>query len=142
MTPHAYDPPPPKRRDPVVIAIAKGLFRLSTLATLALLTSFAVAPDRLPQTPVCPSVRLLGLPCPGCGLTHAFCAFSHGEVQTAIRYNPTVLLAYPAFILLALAPLLRRLAPHAYASTARLAPRLVLPGVLLLYALWAARLSA
>ncbi len=39
----------------------------------------------LPET--CPVKVMLGLPCPGCGLTRSFAAMSAGEVMVAYGYN-------------------------------------------------------
>jgi len=36
----------------------------------------------------CPSRRWLGLACPGCGGTRAFCALLHGEFFAAAKLNP------------------------------------------------------
>jgi len=40
----------------------------------------------------CPSVRFLGLYCPGCGTLRATHHLLHGEVVTSFRYNPLLLL--------------------------------------------------
>ncbi|MBI5251316.1 MAG: DUF2752 domain-containing protein [Desulfomonile tiedjei] len=36
----------------------------------------------------CLSRRVLGISCPGCGLTRSFVAMAHGETRAAFRYNP------------------------------------------------------
>jgi Protein of unknown function (DUF2752) len=38
--------------------------------------------------PPCPSVALLGRPCPGCGLTTSFTAFVHGQIGFAFHAHP------------------------------------------------------
>jgi hypothetical protein len=54
------------------------------------------------QGPVlCPLHGLLGLPCPACGLTRAFCALTHGNVPEALRQNA---LSLPVFGLFLAAP--------------------------------------
>lgn len=50
---------------------------------------------------VCPLHGLLGLPCPACGLTRAFCALTHGNVAEALRQNA---LSLPLFGLFLVAP--------------------------------------
>jgi len=42
---------------------------------------------------VCVSRLIWGVPCPGCGLTRAFCFMSHGEFDAAIRFNAIAPLA-------------------------------------------------
>jgi hypothetical protein len=46
----------------------------------------ARALDGLPV--LCPFRRHTGLPCPGCGGTHAFAAMAHGQWTAAWAYNP------------------------------------------------------
>lgn len=36
---------------------------------------------------VCGFKNLTGLPCPGCGLTHSFCALGKGDLFTAVAFN-------------------------------------------------------
>ena len=52
-------------------------------------------PDN-PSLILCPFRLFTGLPCPGCGMTRAFCAIGHGEVWRAVNFNaisPAVFLA-------------------------------------------------
>jgi hypothetical protein len=46
---------------------------------------------------VCGFKNLTGLPCPGCGLAHSFCALGKGDLMAAFSYN---LLGPPLFIFL------------------------------------------
>ena len=48
---------------------------------------------------VCGFKNLTGLPCPGCGLTHSFCALGKGQVTDAFGFN---LLGPPLFLVLVL----------------------------------------
>ena len=47
-----------------------------------------------PLPDLCTSKQLLGLECPGCGLTRSFIAISHGEFEKAWKLNPASFLAY------------------------------------------------
>jgi len=105
-------------------------------AASALLLSFVWSPSGLPSADVCPFHRLTGLPCPGCGLTHSFCAISHAGFGAAWSYNPFGFLFYGIAVILLLRPLLRRY----YQSSERLIlqPRVVSVGIpALAAAMWA-----
>jgi len=65
--------------------------------------SFVVRPEELARLPeLCPLNRA-GLPCPGCGMSRAFCALSHGDWRAALAYNRLSPLAYLAALALGLA---------------------------------------
>lgn len=51
---------------------------------------------------LCPSRGVLGIPCPGCGLTRAFCALARGAVWQAVGFNA---LSLPLLVLFVAAPL-------------------------------------
>lgn len=50
------------------------------------------------QLPFCPLASVLGVPCPGCGLTRATLALAHGDLQHALELHPLVLVLAPLFI--------------------------------------------
>ena len=72
------------------------------LALIAVLGSFLLEPSgngglrvtvpiwgsRVPLPDTCLSRTVLGISCPGCGLTRSFAATSRGEIQTALWFNP------------------------------------------------------
>jgi hypothetical protein len=76
---------------------------LALLALFLLSGVFAVsvlfAPPGGDYLTVCGFKNLTGLPCPGCGLTHSFCAVGKGQVMAGFEYN---LLGPPLFLLFAL----------------------------------------
>jgi hypothetical protein len=43
---------------------------------------------RLSLIDTCWSRTVLGIPCPGCGLTRSFAAMAHGEFRSAFHFNP------------------------------------------------------
>ena len=47
------------------------------------------------EVTLCPFAGLLGVPCPGCGLTRAGLHLLHGEVLAAIQLHPLVLIMVP-----------------------------------------------
>jgi hypothetical protein len=67
-----------------------------TLLVLALGGLFALIV--VTRLPLCPTAALLGVPCPGCGLTRATLALLHGELGQALHLHPLVLVLSPIFI--------------------------------------------
>ena len=51
----------------------------------------------LERLPFCPMATVLGIPCPGCGLTRATLALLRGDVRGALALHPLVLLLSPLF---------------------------------------------
>jgi hypothetical protein len=47
-----------------------------------------------PLPGVCTYQRLLGLPCPGCGLTRCFISLAHGDVVAAWHFSPAGILLF------------------------------------------------
>ena len=56
-------------------------------ALLMLGAARAYAPYATTGPVICPLHGVLGLPCPGCGLTRAFCSLSHGDVPGALGHH-------------------------------------------------------
>lgn len=50
------------------------------------------------RLPFCPLASVLGVPCPGCGLTRATLALAHGNWQHALELHPLVFVLAPLFI--------------------------------------------
>jgi hypothetical protein len=69
------------RRGAIVAAIA-GAFALIVAARL----------------PICPMAGVLGIPCPGCGLTRATLALFQGDVRRALGFHPLAPVIAPLFI--------------------------------------------
>jgi hypothetical protein len=83
-------------------ALLNPVARYLALAVMA--ASFALPVQGL-GIPLCWLHSTTGLPCPGCGMTRALTAFSHGDFTAALGLNPFVLLAWPTFFILAAATL-------------------------------------
>lgn len=109
---------------------------LAGLAVLALGISLCVPPGALPALPLCPFRELTGLPCPGCGMTRAFCAIGHGEFGKALALNPFSFVFYGAALALLGWPLARRRFPGALARVVQSRWFAGLPLALVL-AMWA-----
>jgi hypothetical protein len=68
------------------------------------------SPKDLPGFVLCPFRAVTGLPCPGCGMTRAFCAIGHGDFASAFGFNVLAPFVFLAALLLwahALATLLK-----------------------------------
>jgi hypothetical protein len=66
------------------------------LIVLALCGAFALIV--LLRLPFCPMAGILGVPCPGCGLTRATLALLRGDLRGALHLHPLVLVLAPIFI--------------------------------------------
>ena len=72
-------------------ALRRGLFLLLLSAPVAL----AVAVD----LPLCPLAAVLGVPCPGCGLTRAGLAALRGDFAHALALHPLIFWVGPIYVL-------------------------------------------
>ncbi|MEQ9074250.1 MAG: DUF2752 domain-containing protein [Sandaracinaceae bacterium] len=50
------------------------------------------------ELPICPSRIMLGIPCPGCGLTRATEALVHGDLLAMLVYHPLAPIIAPVAI--------------------------------------------
>jgi hypothetical protein len=77
--------------------------KLAWLAFLTLAAVFIISvvyhPSGGDYFTICGFKNATGLPCPGCGLTHSFCAFGKGHLLAAFAWN---LLGPPLFLLFVL----------------------------------------
>ena len=97
--------PDPSRRTATLLLV--GL-------TMVLAVSFFYNPPDTGYISVCMFKNLTGLPCPGCGLTHSFCALAKGRVASAFVFNalgPPIFLLAAGFWLRSLAVLFGQLKP-------------------------------
>lgn len=75
------------------VVMLSGVFLASTLLSLP------PANSNEPYFTICGFKNFTGLPCPGCGLTHSFCALGEGDLAGAFSFN---LLGPPLFLLFVL----------------------------------------
>jgi len=68
---------------------------LAGMFAVLLAVLFAFNPAQHSFYPFCAFHRVTGMQCPGCGGLRAAHHLLHGEVGTAFRYNPLVVLAAP-----------------------------------------------
>ncbi len=121
------------RRALVVLPLTSAVFAVSVTWRVS----------DLPGVALCPFRAVTGLPCPGCGMTRAFCSIGHGDLARAFGYNalaPFVFLAAMLVWAHALATLLKL--DSARAALERLRPTESAGRVMLAVTLawWAARL--
>ena len=55
---------------------------------------------------ICVFKNLLGIECPGCGMTRAFSCIMHGDLIAAVSYNRLVIIVFPVFCLVLLKDIL------------------------------------
>jgi hypothetical protein len=64
------------------------------VAAVPIAAAFAV------NMPLCPMAGILGVPCPGCGLTRASLALVHGDFARAFHFHPLVFWVLPVYLFL------------------------------------------
>ena len=79
---------PRPKTEPLRLA-AWALLAVTALNGLLHLAGRSLLPA-LPKTVLCPFKALTGLPCPGCGITHAFLALGRLDFAGAWAANPLV----------------------------------------------------
>lgn len=85
-----------------VTAAERELVRARVMAAGAavavLVASYLYAPYVHDGPVVCLLRGLVGIPCPSCGLTRAFCALAHGELVEAMHYHALSPLLFGAVV--------------------------------------------
>lgn len=117
------------------------LWALAGLAGLAIAVVLHLwVPGSGPETSFCFSRRVLGLPCPGCGLTRAFAHLAKGQWSAALAAHPLAPVLAVEIVLLWLAWGRSALQGLPRPQPAWLTP-VVIGHVAVLCALWLGRLS-
>lgn len=135
LTEGARAPAPAEaRRAWVVLAGLSAVFALSAWWR----------PSELPAVTLCPFRALTGYPCPGCGMTRAFCALGHGQWRLAVGFNaisPLLFAAAAAGWAAAAATVLDYRPARAALARLRPGPRAARVLLALTFAWWLARLA-
>jgi hypothetical protein len=75
--------------------VDRGVLRRGAIvAAIASVFALVVAA----RLPICPMAGVLGIPCPGCGLTRATLALLHGDFRRALGFHPLAPVIAPVFI--------------------------------------------
>ncbi len=133
---------PMTRRAPGKFRSPDGAVVLSLISFAVLMASLALPRGGLPGIDTCAFHALTGLSCPGCGLTRAFCAISHGQFHDAWSFHPFSFPLYAGVLAGAAAPLLDRRFPALSGENAAKALRaavLMMAAAMLLYGGWRAK---
>jgi hypothetical protein len=71
--------------------------RISVFACV--LIFFSIIPTKFIEggPTVCVFKNLMGIECPGCGMTRAFSCILHGDLISAISYNRLAVVVFPLF---------------------------------------------
>src|SRR6266851_1674036 len=98
------DPAIPEQvTDRLVTDTSQPSKRLAALTLLGLsavfLLSVLLKPSSGDYFTVCGFKNFTGLPCPGCGLTHSFCALGKGDIPGAFAFNLLGPLLFLVFVL-------------------------------------------
>jgi Protein of unknown function (DUF2752) len=93
-----WDEAAPVSRQSKVLA-SFALLTLSGVFLASIIFSLPYTYSTEPYFTICGFKNLTGLPCPGCGLTHSFCALGKGDLMSAFSFN---LLGPPLFLLFVL----------------------------------------
>jgi hypothetical protein len=65
-----------------------------------LLAAYFINPSQAGFLPPCMFHHMTGLHCPGCGASRALHQLAHGNLLTALSYNPLLVLMLPALVYL------------------------------------------
>jgi hypothetical protein len=77
-----------------VLAVSSVVLSLSLLLSTSGPEQVIVPVLNLPLPGLCMTKTLLGLDCPGCGMTRCFISIAHGDLAAAWSFNPAGLLFF------------------------------------------------
>jgi Protein of unknown function (DUF2752) len=90
---------------------------------------------------MCPMNTVLGIPCPGCGLTRASLALLHGEIGVAAALHPLVFVLLPVFVVMLVEDVWHFVRGRRLALLARIPNKVWWPIFFSVLALWLGRFA-
>ena len=87
------DPRPRARRLVAPVATALGVIAATGYIRM-------VDPNEPGHYPMCPTLALLGIDCPGCGGLRATHALAHGDIASALDHNALFVVLVPLLVIL------------------------------------------
>jgi hypothetical protein len=80
--------PPDRFYHIILLALSASVLLLAVVLSIRDHSQVILPVLQLPLPELCTMRRMLGIDCPGCGLTRCFIALAHGDVTAAWSYNP------------------------------------------------------
>ena len=68
---------------------------LAVVGVLGIAVIYTIDPRNLGSYPICPFLGLIGYHCPGCGTLRALHQLCHGDIVSALGYNPFTISSLP-----------------------------------------------
>src|SRR5262249_47049977 len=72
----------------ILLALSSGVLLAAAILSIRDRSQVVLPGLQLPIPELCTMRRLVGIDCPGCGLTRCFISLAHGDLAAAWSYNP------------------------------------------------------
>jgi hypothetical protein len=92
-------PPADWRYHAILLAICAGVLLMAAVLSVRDRSQVVLPLIGLPLPELCTMRRLVGIDCPGCGLTRCFISLAHGNWRDAWSYNPAGLWLFALVLL-------------------------------------------
>src|SRR5262245_17142778 len=80
--------PPDRLYHIILLAICSSVLLVATMLSIRERSDVVLPLLQLPVPELCMMRRMVGIDCPGCGLTRCFISLAHGDLASAWSYNP------------------------------------------------------
>lgn len=80
--------PPDRLYHIILLALSSGVLLAAVMLSVRDRSQVVLPVLQLPVPELCMMRRLVGIDCPGCGLTRCFISLAHGDLAAAWSYNP------------------------------------------------------